>query len=424
MGLPISKDEFDDAKQQDFKQSIANAAGVAVQKIEIKGIQSTTIRRALSSASSRHLLAQGIKIDVEVTAADGSAAASMAGLLTADNINAQLEAAGLPKAQILSAPEIVQPNPQNPSIENEEIDGKDSSKSIEMWYIVIGVVIFIIVIFIAVFMIITYRKRALTAKNITTPLSNAVEQTLGGGRRLVTEDGLQSVDRQEIETTTHTDPSIRTDQDLSGTNSNCLNPQLNSNYIQDDSWQGELSPEASPAALTRLEFSQDGSNPGAFIGDVETVGADLQQHEVAGAMPAQSSAALTPPSIKQPSGSWPTTMTQLNVGSASVSATLHHESMIQNHEVRASNVDKMEISSPAPVMMSEESRHASAKLVYAHSAEPSQTLDILGISLHEDIHVVDEEVGQAGSRPFNVNVVDTMSLQAAIKAKMFKNKKG
>jgi hypothetical protein len=53
------------------------------------------------------LLGQGIKIDIEVIAADSSSAASIAGKLTTDNINAHLELAGLPKAQILSGPEIV-----------------------------------------------------------------------------------------------------------------------------------------------------------------------------------------------------------------------------------------------------------------------------------------------------------------------------
>jgi hypothetical protein len=67
-------------------------------------------------------------------------------------------------------------------------------------------------------------------------------------------------------------------------------------------------------------------------------------------------------------------------------------------------------------MTSEELQHASAKLVLSHSARPSQKLEIPGVV--EDADLVDEEVGQAGSRPFNLNVQDTMSLQAAIKAKL------
>jgi len=101
VGLPLSRDEFDDEKQQAFKESIASAAGVDVPQVVITSIEAATIPR-------RSLLAEGIEIDVEVEAEDAIAAESISSTLTAENMNAQLQSAGLPEAQVLSAPAVVQ----------------------------------------------------------------------------------------------------------------------------------------------------------------------------------------------------------------------------------------------------------------------------------------------------------------------------
>jgi len=97
IGLRISIAEFDNAKQLTFRQGIANAAFVAVGKVTITSIKTQTTGR-------RHLLADGIRIDVEVAAKDANAAASVAQKLSVENINAQLSKAGLPEAEVLSDP--------------------------------------------------------------------------------------------------------------------------------------------------------------------------------------------------------------------------------------------------------------------------------------------------------------------------------
>jgi hypothetical protein len=100
LGLPISKDDFKTHMQISFRQAIANAAGVGLTKVRIAKITAVNTRR------SRRLLAESIAVDVEVAAADSSAAKSVASNLSPDKINAQLEQAGLPKAEVLEAPSV------------------------------------------------------------------------------------------------------------------------------------------------------------------------------------------------------------------------------------------------------------------------------------------------------------------------------
>lgn len=58
------------------------------------------------SVGRRRLLASSIRVDTSVNAADKAAADAMSGKLTADNINAELETAGLPAAQVLVKPTV------------------------------------------------------------------------------------------------------------------------------------------------------------------------------------------------------------------------------------------------------------------------------------------------------------------------------
>ena len=80
--------EFDNAKKITFRQSIADFIAVAVGKVRIANIEAQTLIK-------RHLVADSIKIDVEVVAKDTNAAASV-NTLTVDNVNLQLSKASLP----------------------------------------------------------------------------------------------------------------------------------------------------------------------------------------------------------------------------------------------------------------------------------------------------------------------------------------
>jgi len=94
LGLPISKGEFDTAKQAFFITSMASAAQVPIQSVEI-----TSIKDAQRRAS-------GIEIGVAVGAANAQSAASIAGNLSPERINSQLAQAGLPGATILQLPAV------------------------------------------------------------------------------------------------------------------------------------------------------------------------------------------------------------------------------------------------------------------------------------------------------------------------------
>jgi len=114
--LPLSKDEFNNEKEEAFKDSIASAAGVDVLKIVITSIEPATIRR-------RRLLAEGIDIDIEVQAEDAITAESIRGSLTPEIINEQLRSAGLPEAQVLSAPAVqtITKSTRSPNAESNSI---------------------------------------------------------------------------------------------------------------------------------------------------------------------------------------------------------------------------------------------------------------------------------------------------------------
>ena len=83
LSLAITKDDFDDAKQAKFMESIARAAGASPADVAIDNIE------ALSSVR-RRLLALGVRIDVSVKAKDKASADAMGASLTVGNINDEL----------------------------------------------------------------------------------------------------------------------------------------------------------------------------------------------------------------------------------------------------------------------------------------------------------------------------------------------
>ena len=110
IGLPMASSEFDDATQATFKMSVAAAAKADRSAVVITGIEDTSRRVNML----RRLLA-GIKVDVAVEAASKEGASAMAGELTIDSINSELESAGLPSAVLLEEPMILDPSSNNSS---------------------------------------------------------------------------------------------------------------------------------------------------------------------------------------------------------------------------------------------------------------------------------------------------------------------
>ena len=98
VSLPMAEVEFDDEKQQAFKEAIAQTAGQAVRAdhVIIDAIEEMT-------TAARRLLNRGIRIEVSVNAVDKSAADAIAVKLTEEGINNKLEEAGLPPATLLEA---------------------------------------------------------------------------------------------------------------------------------------------------------------------------------------------------------------------------------------------------------------------------------------------------------------------------------
>jgi hypothetical protein len=78
--LALSTSEFTEAKERQFLQGIANAAGVEVGNVKVIGIK----------PQSRRLLKSGIILDVAISTPDKSAARSVAAQLTVDKINVQM----------------------------------------------------------------------------------------------------------------------------------------------------------------------------------------------------------------------------------------------------------------------------------------------------------------------------------------------
>ena len=100
LSLPMSKMLFHAEKQQAFKSSLAKVAGVSTYAVTIDSITSISSRR---STGNRRLLAESIRVDTSLFAADPSAAQAMKTKLTAENINSELMKNGLPSATVLEA---------------------------------------------------------------------------------------------------------------------------------------------------------------------------------------------------------------------------------------------------------------------------------------------------------------------------------
>ena len=94
LSLPLSLADFDVEEQAAFKQAIANAAAVDASKVKI----------SIESLQRRQLLAAGIRVTIQIEVEDASRVESVNGRLSADNINSELDKAGLPAAEIVSAP--------------------------------------------------------------------------------------------------------------------------------------------------------------------------------------------------------------------------------------------------------------------------------------------------------------------------------
>ena len=93
--MPMSLDEFDDNAQMLMVQAIAQAAGVEPSQVRIAGITAQELRRG--GAPGRLLLAQGVKVDLEIATAGQAEPPSI------DAINAQLDSVGLPQASLFDA---------------------------------------------------------------------------------------------------------------------------------------------------------------------------------------------------------------------------------------------------------------------------------------------------------------------------------
>jgi len=101
VGLPLTLDEFTDAVQFKFRKGIAVAAGVNVRRVFITQIRKISNRR---DYSRRHLLAETLAVDVDVTAANASAAETVSNQLVPNTISASLESQNLPGAVLLQPP--------------------------------------------------------------------------------------------------------------------------------------------------------------------------------------------------------------------------------------------------------------------------------------------------------------------------------
>lgn len=107
VALPMSKTEFDQAdRQEQFKKSVADAAGVDVSQIVIVGYVQTSTRRG-----ERALLAASIEVETKLVFPDANAAHAAAGGLNMDAINSKLVLNGLPEGSLISAPVVQTPSP-------------------------------------------------------------------------------------------------------------------------------------------------------------------------------------------------------------------------------------------------------------------------------------------------------------------------
>jgi len=100
--------------------------------VSIDIVESISIARR----AARRLLAPGIKVGISVKAASKNAADTMVSKLTATNINAKLQEAGLPPATIIEAPktvalaETVNSDGNSDAVQEEESLAKEAGKEL------------------------------------------------------------------------------------------------------------------------------------------------------------------------------------------------------------------------------------------------------------------------------------------------------
>jgi hypothetical protein len=111
--LPLTERDFTIEKRLAFRQAVAIAGGVVLDRVRIVEVMTVSTRR-------RMLLSQSTRVTTEIAAKDKRVADAIVGRLTVDKVNAQLQQAGLPLAASLeiSGQVSITPSPQAPDKSN------------------------------------------------------------------------------------------------------------------------------------------------------------------------------------------------------------------------------------------------------------------------------------------------------------------
>ena len=126
--LPLSRQVFDDKKQQGLVDAVAATAGAAAADVRIVAISPlvTTRRRLLAPVS--------IQVDLEINVQDEARASSLKDAFSMDRLNSHLVKQGLPPAKIVSgwarAPVVTTPPPLPPEPAAESILGMSLAAAI------------------------------------------------------------------------------------------------------------------------------------------------------------------------------------------------------------------------------------------------------------------------------------------------------
>jgi hypothetical protein len=89
--LPLTERDFTIEKRLAFRQAVAIAGGVVLDRVRIVEVVTVSTRR-------RMLLSQSTRVTTELAVKDRSVADAIVGRLTIDEVNTQLQQAGLPLA--------------------------------------------------------------------------------------------------------------------------------------------------------------------------------------------------------------------------------------------------------------------------------------------------------------------------------------
>jgi hypothetical protein len=109
LGWPLTESDFKIEKQLAFRQAVAIAAGVVLDSVRIVQVVTVSTRR-------RMLLSQSTRVTTELAVKDRSVADAIVGRLTIDEVNTQLQQAGLPLATYfeISRQGDITPSPRRP----------------------------------------------------------------------------------------------------------------------------------------------------------------------------------------------------------------------------------------------------------------------------------------------------------------------